>query len=65
MANWKRLTLTDGPSVDVNIDYVSHMRAGKGGTTVFFVCSKNDDGKTMWVDVTETPDQIHKATLVF
>ena len=60
MANWKRLTDSDGVSVDVNLDNIAYIRRSPADevTTLFFISITS---ATTYLTVKETPDQIHKA----
>jgi hypothetical protein len=62
MAQWKRLTATDGDQIDVNMDVVAYLHAFKDHTAVCFVGGRNGEGKVMLVSVRERPDAIHSAS---
>jgi hypothetical protein len=57
MANWKQVTDYDGPTVQINMDNVTHMRRRTGDeiTTVYFV---SGGGNEVYITVKETPEQI-------
>jgi hypothetical protein len=57
MPNWKQVTDYDGPTVQINMDNVTHMRrrAGDQITTVYFV---SGGGNEVYVTVKETPEEI-------
>ena len=58
MAHWKELTDITGPRVQVNMDYVIYMHYDNEKTTVFFVGGPNKNGKTRYLEVKESPEQI-------
>ena len=60
MASWKRLNrMTEGQTVDVNMDTIVHMQRFEDHTTLHFCASDGDKIYTLYVK--ETPDQIHMA----
>jgi hypothetical protein len=61
MAQWKRLTGTDGDQIDVNMDAVAYLHGFKDHTAICFIGGRNAEGKMMVVGVREKPDSIHLA----
>jgi hypothetical protein len=62
MAAWKRLTRhKTNNMVDVNLDQVIYISLDDGHTTIFF---NGDRGQTTYVEVTETPDEIHNKAVL-
>jgi hypothetical protein len=59
VANWKRLTNTDGMKVDVNMDNVAYIQGLEDYTLINFVAGRGDG--VLSVAVTEKPDAIHMA----
>jgi hypothetical protein len=58
MAIWKRLTEVDGGTVDVNLDQAAYLRRAGNVSTIYFVGSETDQGRSLTVTVKETPDDI-------
>ena len=57
MADWKRLNLLSGATVDVNMDHVIYMkRTDMNSTSLYFV---SDETVAMVLEVKETLDEIH------
>jgi hypothetical protein len=62
MANWKRLTKDNTDvQIDVNLDHVIYMSREHERTSLFFAGGPTETGKTRYIDVKETPDEIHMA----
>jgi hypothetical protein len=62
MTNWKRLTIDNRDlKIDVNMDHVLYMSRENERTTLFFGGGPNQSGKTRYIEVKETPDEIHMA----
>jgi hypothetical protein len=58
MAHWKELTDITGPRIQVNMDHVLYMHYDNEKTILFFVGGPNETGKTRYLEVKETPEQI-------
>ena len=61
MAQWKRLTGTDGDLIDVNMEAVAYLHPLKDYTAVCFIGGRGAEGRVMVVNVKENPDAIHLA----
>lgn len=64
MAQWKRLTGTDGDLLDVNMDAVAYLHPFKEHTAICFIGGRGAEGRVMVVSVKEKPDAIHMAKLL-
>jgi hypothetical protein len=63
MADWKRLTQTDGTQIDVNLDNISHITRDekKSTSTLFFIDTKSS---LIALEVKENPDEVHRAKIM-
>jgi hypothetical protein len=61
VAQWKRLTGTDGAKIDVNMDAVAFMRPNSGATQIVFA---DRGGSMLAVLVKELIDEIQRTPTV-
>jgi hypothetical protein len=57
MADWKRLNLLSGATIDVNMDHVIYMKRTDKNTTSLYFASTEQEATVL--EVKETLDEIH------